>query len=106
MENQRWKEIPRDIIYLIIEYDGRFKKRNGVYMTQIPTSDVRYNILRTIPRKKFHKFCYYEIKISYRYETYVHFPSKKYYICFVETTSCIKHYVFKGSMIITGHKII
>ena len=51
--NPLWKEIPCDMLQLILQFDGRLKKRNGVYMNQIPRQDERFPLLRTIPRKEF-----------------------------------------------------
>ena len=51
--NPLWKEIPRDMLQLILQFDGHLKKRNGVYINQIPPHDERFPLLRTIPRKEF-----------------------------------------------------
>lgn len=50
---QLWKEIPNEILQLILQFDGRIKKRNGVYMNQILINDGRYKLLRSIPKKEF-----------------------------------------------------
>lgn len=47
-----WKNIPYDIIDVILEYDGRIKKRNGIYMNQLLKNDYRYNIIRYLSPKK------------------------------------------------------
>ena len=44
--NQRWKEIPTDILKLILKYDGSIVERNGIYMNQIPKHDERYEIIK------------------------------------------------------------
>jgi hypothetical protein len=85
MENQRWKEIPRDILKLILEkYDGRFIERNGRYMVRIPKNDERRALLRKIPRKEFHGLKLHEKRIEMGFtsdnpvsETFVHFREKK-----------------------------
>lgn len=78
-----WQKLPQDIIQRILSYDDRLKLRAGKWMTQIPKTDGRYEILKTIPPK-------YQYSISptgdfsaYR-ETYVIFPNKKYLICRIE----------------------
>lgn len=42
-----------DIVRHILQYDGRMKYRNGVFMNQIPKTDVRYDMILAIPRKHF-----------------------------------------------------
>jgi hypothetical protein len=51
MMNGMWKELPKEVIFIIIEFCGMVKCRNGTYMYQISTDDVRYNILQQIPNK-------------------------------------------------------
>ena len=46
-----WKELPREVVYIIMEFCGIVKYRNGKYMYQISTDDVRYNLLQQIPNK-------------------------------------------------------
>jgi hypothetical protein len=42
--------LPNGIIREIVSYtDATYKKRNGIYMGQIPKEDARYTLLRTIP---------------------------------------------------------
>lgn len=47
------KRLPIDIVRQIMEYDGRIKYRNGVFINQIPKTDERYNIFRSIPMKNY-----------------------------------------------------
>ena len=42
-------KLPVELIALILEYDGSIKKRNGVYMNQIPKNDTRYDLLKFLP---------------------------------------------------------
>jgi hypothetical protein len=51
MINTIWKELPREVVFIIIEFCGIVKCRNGKYMYQISTDDVRYNLLQQIPNK-------------------------------------------------------
>ena len=45
------KNLPNEIVSIILSYEGSMKERNGKYMKQIEKHDKRYNLLRTIPKK-------------------------------------------------------
>jgi hypothetical protein len=47
--------VPRDVVNLILEFQGYHKFRNGKYMKQISPEDERYEIIR----KKPWNTCYY-----------------------------------------------
>ena len=42
--------LPLEIVYRILEYDGRIKYRNGKYMNQIAQDDIRYEMLKQMPQ--------------------------------------------------------
>jgi hypothetical protein len=44
--------IPRDVLHIILEYDGRIKYKNGQYVDIIHKNDERYNLVRPIMTKK------------------------------------------------------
>ena len=44
--------IPKTLLHIILEYDGRIKYRNGKYVDIIHKNDERYNIIRPIINKK------------------------------------------------------
>jgi hypothetical protein len=44
---------PEEIVNHILSYTGIIKERNGKYMGQIDKKDVRYAVLRTVPRDFF-----------------------------------------------------
>lgn len=44
--------IPKDLLNIILEYDGRIKYKNGKYVNIIHKNDVRYNIITPIFTKK------------------------------------------------------
>lgn len=97
--NPRWKEIPTDILKLILKYDGSIVERNGIYMNRIPIHDERYEIIKKIPPKKYHKMYIVADYNCCQYETFVYFQNKKFFIGFIETPDkCIKHNFFRGSM--------
>ena len=51
------KRLPEDAIFLIDEFLGIRKRRNGRYMCQIPQKDPRYALLLTLPTKTIHQNC-------------------------------------------------
>ena len=48
-----FEKLPLELIDLILEYDGSIKKRNGVYINQIPKNDTRYDLLKNLPVDSF-----------------------------------------------------
>jgi hypothetical protein len=44
--------IPKDLLHIILEYDGRIKYKNGKYVNIIHKNDERYNIINPIINKK------------------------------------------------------
>jgi hypothetical protein len=45
-------DIPRDIIHIILEYDGQIRHRTGKYIDVIPKTDARRNALDEFLTKK------------------------------------------------------
>ena len=45
-------DIPKDLLHIILEYDGRIKYKKGNYINIIKKNDFRYNILNNIISKK------------------------------------------------------
>ena len=67
--------IPREILDIILEYDGRIKCRKGIYSNIISKNDERYRSLDIFIRKKIEilqKIIVYD-KIQNRYLFYVDF---------------------------------
>lgn len=73
--NNLLKQLPYDINMIILEYEGSVKKRNGVFMNQIPKNDYRYNILLDIPEKKIARTTY---GWGISYDIYVVFKTAPY----------------------------
>jgi hypothetical protein len=44
--------IPKDVLHIILEYDGRIKYKNGNYCNVIHKNDERYNIIMPVINKK------------------------------------------------------
>jgi hypothetical protein len=47
-----YKIIPKDILNIILEYDGRIKYKNGKYINVIHKNDERYIIFQPVIKKK------------------------------------------------------
>jgi hypothetical protein len=45
-------DIPKDILHIILDYDGKIKYYNGKYINIIHKNDARYNIIIPIINKK------------------------------------------------------
>jgi hypothetical protein len=44
--------LPKELINIILEYDGRIKEKRGKYVNIIHKHDLRYNIIQKIVTKK------------------------------------------------------
>lgn len=69
--------IPKELINIILEYDGRIKYRNGVYIDKINIDDYRYKIINPIIIYKIESIKNIEIKDSKFYLVF-YFVNVKY----------------------------
>jgi hypothetical protein len=44
--------LPRELVNLILDYDGRMKYRRGIYVNIIHKHDIRYKIIQQVMNKK------------------------------------------------------
>ena len=44
--------LPKELLHIILEYDGRIKYRKGEYVNIIHRHDPRYNVIQNIINKK------------------------------------------------------
>ena len=50
--NEKWKNIPRELLHIILKYDGKILYRSGgFYMNQIQRDEKRDKLLNKIPIK-------------------------------------------------------
>jgi len=61
-----WFNLPLDVVKKIIEYEGSIKYRHGRFMNQIPKTDFRYPLLRTIPSKIITSYGTTHVLLSYK----------------------------------------
>jgi hypothetical protein len=71
--------IPRELLHIILEYDGKIKYKNGIYTNIIHKNDDRYRSMDIFIRKKIDIFQKIEVdKLRNRFLFYVefdHFPN-------------------------------
>ena len=48
----RMKALPKELLHIILEFDGRIKYRNGKYINIIHKHDERYNMIAPLIHKK------------------------------------------------------
>jgi hypothetical protein len=56
--------IPKELLHIILEYDGRIKYKNGKYVNIIHKNDERYNIIKPLISKKMVIIKYIELDVD------------------------------------------
>lgn len=62
--------LPLDVIHHILSYSDAIKWRNGNYMDQISKTDIRYQMLKTIPKPRVDIFSdgHFELIINFPFD--------------------------------------
>ena len=61
----KFVEFSKEILHIILSYDGRIKYRNGKYVNIIHKDDERYNIIAPIINKKMEIIQQLEFNLGY-----------------------------------------
>ena len=98
--------LPLELVHRILEYDGRIKYRHGKYMIQIAQDDVRYEMLKEMPKiasnnewlmsshkNKLHIYKYMSSLYSYEKPlTNIIIRDTARYYYFIKDSICISHH--------------
>jgi len=64
--NNIWKQIPKEILRIVLEYDGKIKYRTGMYIDKVIIHDEQKKLLEKIPKIIHCSQCFsFECKESY-----------------------------------------
>ena len=74
-----FSNLPKDIIHIILDFDGKIKYRNGLYINIIKNNDFRYTILSQliIPRPVMYTMLY-DCELPEHFESNIIFTNNKY----------------------------
>lgn len=92
-------KFPIEIVQHILRYDGRFKYRNGKFMTQIAQEDDRYHMLEKMPQiipssrhSSYMTITSYEK--NFIYEKYMVAFSEKVPLVLIKMNDMVTQYIF------------
>ena len=88
-----FEQLPKELVHLILSYDGTIKYRHGMYMNQLSKTDPRYDVLHTIKRPNCCRYKISDSPVNYSYLAYVDFlfPNAHLYVDIVEIASNLFH---------------
>ena len=69
------KQLPKEIMHIILEYYGQIYYKNGTYINKIHKYDLRYKLLEHIPKMAFHL---HHNTVTYAFTLSIRFTNKKY----------------------------
>ena len=75
-----WGKLPREIVRIVLAYNGTIKERNGMYMNQLSPSDEQYDLLRTRPIPKEFTFgSKFDVIVQFRNSLFILYVGSGYY---------------------------
>ena len=77
--------IPRELLHIILEYDGRIKYRKGMYINSIQKNDYRYDIITPLiyTKLKVMENIEYQILFCSKFYTFLHFKRRLFISLFL-----------------------
>ena len=94
-----FEQLPKELLHLILSYDGTIKYRNGMYMNQWSKTDPRYQLLRTLKLPACYRYMNQTLsdgRIDYSYLMYIDFlfPDGHLYVDVNPIWNRVEHYIF------------
>ena len=81
---------PKELLNIILEYDGRIKYKNGKYINILHKNDIRYNIIKPVITKKIKIIKKIYSNGSYFYFEFSFDIDNRIGLCYFYNYSCYK----------------